>query len=100
MKRCNRFLNTTSNPYIEFNFEKSLRKYEKTPHKRIKTEHSRPSTHAVPTATHPTHPRINSPISCNESKEKTDNEVLAEQRSVVNKLLDMKEEVMIEVSKQ
>ena len=36
MKRCSRHLNVPSDPYEEFDFEKSLRKYEIVPHKKIK----------------------------------------------------------------
>lgn len=38
MKRCNRFICSQNEPYLEFNFEKSLRKYEKIPHKRVKID--------------------------------------------------------------
>lgn len=39
MKRCHRLRGTFTDPYQEFSFEKSLRKYEKTPTKKVKMDH-------------------------------------------------------------
>ena len=39
MKRCHRLAHSITEPYQEFSFEKSLRKYEKTPSKRVKMDH-------------------------------------------------------------
>jgi hypothetical protein len=38
MKRCQYHMN--NNPYVEFNFEKSLRKYEPSPRKKVKLDDS------------------------------------------------------------
>jgi len=39
MKRCHRLRDSITDPYQEFSFEKSLRKYEKTPSKKVKMDH-------------------------------------------------------------
>jgi hypothetical protein len=36
MRRCDRYAPAQTDPYSEFSFEKSLRKYEISPHKKIK----------------------------------------------------------------
>lgn len=38
MRRCDRHPSRENDPYLEFSFEKSLRKYEAGPHKRIKND--------------------------------------------------------------
>ena len=38
MRRCERYISGDIEPYIEFNFEKSLRKYEPSPRKKVKRE--------------------------------------------------------------
>ena len=38
MRRCDRHLSQENDPYREFNFEKSLRKYEVCPYKKIKKD--------------------------------------------------------------
>jgi hypothetical protein len=50
MKRCHRLRDSITDPYQEFSFEKSLRKYEKTPSKKVKVDlllHHRNALHPV-----------------------------------------------------
>ena len=38
MRRCDRHPSRENDPYVEFSFEKSLRKYETLPQKKIKLD--------------------------------------------------------------